>query len=143
MTPLYAQIERILTTRSATLELPAEHAVADIVSALQLEHCRAVIVDRAPVFDKQTLLHALYQACGFPAYFGFNWDALSDALSEQVQQPETRLAGEGHPPLILIFQDLDLLRTRSPDVAETYLDIVSEINEATGGGLRQVAFARR
>jgi RNAse (barnase) inhibitor barstar len=143
MTPLYAQIERILTARSATLELAAEHAVADIVSALQLEGCRAVIVDRAPVFDKQTLLHALYQACGFPAYFGFNWDALSDALSEQVQQPETRLAGERHRPLILIFQDLDLLRTRSPDVAETYLDIVSEISEATGGGLRQVAFARR
>lgn len=32
--------------------------------------------------DKQTLLTELAQALGFPDYFGDNWDAAWDALSE-------------------------------------------------------------
>jgi RNAse (barnase) inhibitor barstar len=123
MMPLYAQIERILTARTATLELPEERPVADIVRALELEGCRVVLLDRAPVFDKETLLHAIYQGCGFPAYFGFNWDALSDALVEKV--------GEESRPLVLIFQDFDLLGTRAPEVAKTFLDIVDEVGELT------------
>jgi RNAse (barnase) inhibitor barstar len=135
MMPLFEQIERILTARAATLKLASDRTAADIASALQLEGCRAVIVDHAPVFDKQTLLHALYQGCGFPAYFGFNWDALSDALAEQT--------GEGHRPLIMIFRDFDLLRTRTPDVAQTFLDIVADVNESTNGGLTLVMLAKR
>jgi RNAse (barnase) inhibitor barstar len=146
MMPLYAQIETIMTARSATLELASQHSAADIISALRLEGCRAVLVDRAPVFDKPTLLHALYQACGFPAYFGFNWDALSDALVEQAdpsQQSGADASGARQHPLILIFQDFALLKTRSPDVAETFLDIVAEVNASTDGGLRQVSLIKR
>lgn len=143
--PLYAQIETIMTAHSATLELASHHSAADIVSALRLEGCRAVLIDRAPVFDKPTLLHALYQACGFPAYFGFNWDALSDVLVEQAdpsQPAGTEQSAERRLPLILLFQDFDLLGARSPDVAQTFLDIVTEVSAATEGGLRQVALVR-
>jgi RNAse (barnase) inhibitor barstar len=127
MMPLHDQIERILTAQSARLELPNDNPVADIVSALESEGCRVVILDRAPIFDKETLLHAIYQGCGFPAYFGFNWDALTDALVEHVE--EDRL------PLILIFQDFDLLRDRNPDVAQTFIDIIDEVSELTEGSM--------
>jgi RNAse (barnase) inhibitor barstar len=127
MMPLHDQIERILTARSARLELPNDNPVADIVSALESEGCRVVILDRAPIFDKETLLHALYQGCGFPAYFGFNWDALTDALVEQVEEESL--------PLILIFQDFDLLRDRNPDVAQTFIDIIDEVSELTEGAM--------
>jgi hypothetical protein len=58
----------------AVLETTADFK--DIISSLRNEGYLAVLVDRAPVFNKETLLHALYQSCVFPAYFGFNWDAL-------------------------------------------------------------------
>jgi RNAse (barnase) inhibitor barstar len=133
--PLYAQIERILNARSAALELSSDLPVADIVSALELEGCRVAILDRAPVFDKDTLLHALYQGCGFPAYFGFNWDALSDALVEKI--------GEESRPLILIFQDFDLLGARAPDVAQTFLDIFDEVADLTEGTLVRLVCLKR
>jgi RNAse (barnase) inhibitor barstar len=155
MMPLHDQIERILTAQSARLELPNDNPVADIVSALESEGCRVVILDRAPIFDKETLLHAIYQGCGFPAYFGFNWDALTDALVEHVEeapggwsscQPSHPGAWRPSPaleasarrsrlPLILIFQDFDLLRDRNPDVAQTFIDIIDEVSELTEGSM--------
>jgi RNAse (barnase) inhibitor barstar len=135
MMPLNDQIERILTARSARLELPNDSPVADIVSALESEGCRVVILDRAPIFDKETLMHALYQGCGFPAYFGFNWDALTDALVE--------LAEEESRPLILIFQDFDLLRDRNPDVAQTFVDIIDEVSELTEGSMIRLVCLNR
>lgn len=135
MMPLNDQIERILTAGSARLELPNDNPVADIISALESEGCRVVILDRAPIFDKETLLHALYQGCGFPAYFGFNWDALTDALVEQVE--EDRL------PLILIFQDFDLLRDRNPDVAQTFIGIIDEVSELTEGAMLRLVCLNR
>lgn len=32
--------------------------------------------------DKNELLETVYQACQFPTYFGFNWDALKDCLAD-------------------------------------------------------------
>lgn len=38
-------------------------------------------VDESPT-NKYELLQALKQACGFPDYFGHNWDALADVLRD-------------------------------------------------------------
>ncbi len=141
--PLYAQIETILTARPAVLELPTDRPVADLVAGLELEGHRAVIVDRAPVFDKQTLLHALYQGCVFPAYFGFNWDALADALMGTLPDPADGHRGAEHLPLILIFQDFDLLQTRDPEVAAIFLDIVTEISERDSASRLRVVLLKR
>lgn len=143
MMPLYAQIETILTARPAILELTTDRPVADLVAGLALEGHRAVIVDRAPVFDKQTLLHALYQGCGFPAYFGFNWDALADALMGTLADPSDGNRGAARPALILMFQDFDLLQTRDPEVAQTFLDIVSDIGERDPECLLRLVLLKR
>ena len=39
-------------------------------------------VDLTSVRNKSELLSALQAACGFPATFGHNWDALTDALQD-------------------------------------------------------------
>jgi RNAse (barnase) inhibitor barstar len=74
------------------------------------------LVDRAPVFGKESLLHALYQSCEFPAHFGFNWDALLDCLSDWEWKPA--------PGYALLFRDLDLLERRAPEVARSFLEVV-------------------
>lgn len=39
-------------------------------------------VDGSTAVDKRSFLTAMATGCGFPAWFGHNWDALSDALRD-------------------------------------------------------------
>lgn len=39
-----------------------------------------IVIDK--VLDKQTLLTHIAKACNFPDYFGHNWDALWDCLTD-------------------------------------------------------------
>jgi hypothetical protein len=93
--------------------------VETVLAQLRDDGIEGVWVDRAPVFDKPTLLHALYQSLQLPAWFGFNWDALQDALFG----PEDANA----PPRVLVFRDFELLEERDPDTARTFLEIVGTV----------------
>lgn len=104
------------------------------VARLRAQGIDAVWVDRAPVFDKTSLLHALYQALPLTADFGFNWDALEDALFG----PEDPAA----PARILVFRDLELLEERDPDTAATFLDIVREVSDNPASNLAGLVRAR-
>jgi hypothetical protein len=87
-----------------------------------------MIIDRAVVYDKPTLLHALYQACQFPAYFGFNWDALLDCLSDFGWH-----AAKSH---VLIMRDPSVIKERNREDWETFCSIVrSAIARRSMGGL--------
>lgn len=98
-----------------------------VVDRLNASGFHAVRVDRAPVFDKDTLLHALYQALELPAWFGFNLDALADALSELRTRQGKRW--------VLVFQDFTLLEDADPALAETFCEIVDEACELPEAGL--------
>lgn len=98
-----------------------------VVRRLQAEGVDAVWVDRAPAFDRTTLLHALYQALQLPAWFGFNWDALEECLFDG--------AGEGRPR-VLVFHDLELLEERDPATAAIFLDIVQAVAADPASALR-------
>ncbi|MEO5511630.1 MAG: barstar family protein [Longimicrobiales bacterium] len=99
--------------------IPSVEQVREVVETLQGECFDAVWVDRAPVFDKTSLMHALYQSLQLTADFGFNWDALEDALFGS-EDPAT-------PPRILVFRDLELLEERDAEAAEVFLDIVATV----------------
>lgn len=107
--------ELITTTSRALFESEA------LAAAFQKSGWFATRVDRAPVFNKVTLLHAIYQACRFPAYFGFNWDALRDCLTDFSWQP-----AHGY---VLLFQNLELLQTRAPDEHGVLLDVLGEARD--------------
>jgi hypothetical protein len=91
--------------------------VEAVIQRLRAEGMQPVWVDRAPVFDKTTLLHALYQALQLPAWFGFNWDALEECLIEFGDVADT-----------LVFHDFELLEERDPEVAETFLEILRSVS---------------
>ncbi len=98
-----------------------------IVARLNAAGYDAVRVDRAPVLDKATLLHALYQALELPAWFGFNLDALADALASLEPKQGRRR--------VLVFQDFTTLEDADPDLAETFCEIADEACHLPEAGL--------
>ena len=92
-----------------------------LVDALHKADGYAVIIDRAPVFSKDTLLHALYQSCEFPKTFGFNWDALVDSLSD--------FSWAEHKSYTLILKRPALLKERAPTDYETLLEVMQAVSE--------------
>ena len=88
------------------------------VDRLNASGFHAVRVDRAPVFDKDTLMHALYQALELPAWFGFNLDALADALNALEPKQGKRW--------VLVFQDFTVLEDADPELAETFCGLVDD-----------------
>jgi RNAse (barnase) inhibitor barstar len=128
MTPV---LDELLATITETgggplVEAPAA-ARRDLVDALTARGWVATLVDRAPVRDRETLLHALYQACELPGWFGFNWDALLDCLSD---------LSPGH---VLLFRDFRLLEQESPEVAQVFLEVVQAARTERETRLRVVS----
>ncbi len=80
-------------------------------------------IDRAPVFDKVTVLHALYQGCRLPATFGFNWDALIDSLSSL----------PAAPAYILAFNDLAILQARDPASLTAFVQVLDAVRDRLAG----------
>jgi hypothetical protein len=72
-------------------------------------------VNEFPIDSKAALLQALSQACGFPDYFGFNWDALLDSLVDFSWQP-----AKGY---MLVYEDPSGLA--KPDL-KVFLEIIAE-----------------
>jgi hypothetical protein len=108
-------------------------AVHAVLQQLRAAGLRPIWVDRAPVFDRVTLLHALYQALQLPAWFGFNWDALEESLFD---------VGDGGLPAVLVFNDLELLEEQDPDSAATFLDIVRTVSAHPTSSLRGLVRVR-
>lgn len=129
-----AEVARLVAaiTSSAgdpVVEVPAS-LETPLMAALEAVGWHAVRVDRAPVHGRDTLLHALYQACELPGWFGFNWDALLDCLTDWYWHPAA-----GHA---LVFRDLGLLEESSPDVADDFLDVIDEARVERDAPLRVV-----
>lgn len=115
-------LEQLLQTNDVLLE--TGQSVKDVLGELREAGYFAVLVDRAPVFNKETLLHALYQSCMLPGYFGFNWDALEDTLASDWLEPVHPFKG-----YVLVFRNFGLLEARAENVAKTFLDIVRDVGK--------------
>lgn len=113
---------------------PDEHYMRALLERLRSQGLDAVWVDRAPVFDKTSLLHAIYQAVPLTGDFGFNWDALEDSLFGP-DTPDAR-------PTVLVFKDLELLEERDPATAGVFLDIVQSVAGNPRSTLRGIIRAR-
>jgi hypothetical protein len=132
---LAPQLRRDIVLRAADPQTPAVQTLpacrpADLerlVGSFTRSGWYATVVDRAPVFNKATLLHALYQAGRFPAYFGFNWDALADTLSDLGW-----LGRDGHAlaGVALLFNRLTVLEARAPDDHRMLLTILHDVAAA-------------
>ncbi len=75
-------------------------------------------VDLAGCTDKATLLTRFASALQFPDWFGHNWDALSDCLTDLSWRPARHYRIELSQP--------QALRTAAPEALATALEILAE-----------------
>lgn len=119
------RVDDVITALASPDASACVAAPADLVEGRALRHAlaaagwRVLVLDRAPVVDKPTLLHAFYQSSAHPAGFGFNWDALVDALRDlSWLEPAAGIA--------LLWRHPDVLEARDPDTAATFREVVGE-----------------
>lgn len=84
-----------------------------------------VRIDLSACTDKATLLARFATALHFPAWFGHNWDALSDCLTDLSWLPARHYRIELSQP--------QTLRAGAPETLDTALDILAEAAEFWAG----------
>lgn len=72
--------------------------------------------------DKADLLRRLATDLALPAWFGHNWDALADCLSDLSWRP-----GKGH---LLVLEDCRRFKAVAPREFATLLEILGETSDA-------------
>jgi len=83
-----------------------EHTPGYAEALCRLKHVELLHVSGAQARGKQRLLVAVARAMHLPVWFGMNWDALADCLTEFAWQP-----GSTH---VLLLSSLDEFARHSP-----------------------------
>jgi hypothetical protein len=89
----------------------------EILDALRGAGFDLVRIDLAPVSEKEQLLERLAAELAFPQWFGRNWDALEDCLTDLSWR-----AGDRH---VLLIEGFETLRARRPDEFGVLVDILA------------------
>jgi RNAse (barnase) inhibitor barstar len=101
------------------LALLTEDAVGAICAGARLAGFDCVRIDLAGCDDKAGFLARTAKALGFPAWFGQNWDALADCLTDLGWRPAS-----GY---VLVFEHASSLQKHEPEVFDTALAILSDV----------------
>jgi RNAse (barnase) inhibitor barstar len=109
--------ESLPTPAVQSLEMTPEAAAALVTLAASLG-LEAIRIDLAGCQDKAGFLGRIAAALGFPAWFGDNWDALYDCLTDLSWRP-----GQGW---VLILENVHDLRRAAPEVLDTALAIIGD-----------------
>lgn len=70
------------------------------------------------VRSKDALLQEAGKACHFPDYFGHNWDAFEECVTDMSWQPA--------PGYLLLVEDIASLRKKSPGDFDTFLAVLRD-----------------
>ena len=92
--------------------LPANETAREI----ERRGFNVVTIDGAPVSDKEAFLRATADAMRFPAYYGANWDAFEECLTDLSWLP-----AKGY---VLLLDRFDRFAASHPSQWETALDIL-------------------
>jgi RNAse (barnase) inhibitor barstar len=107
------------TDTPGVVHLP-QGGAAPIAAAAQALGYLCVQVDLAEVADKDALLTALAEALTFPAWFGHNWDALEDCLTD--------MSWSNADGYVLILLHADGLHGRAEGDFLTLLRILADVS---------------
>jgi len=99
----------------APLTTEAVSALCALATSLGLQCAR---IDLSGCADKADLLRRMARALEFPDWFGENWDALFDCLTDLSWRP-----ADGY---VLVLERADPLRQRAPEVFEAALGILAD-----------------
>ncbi|MEU5593871.1 barstar family protein [Streptomyces sp. NPDC020298] len=88
---------------------------------------RVVTLDLAGVTDKAGLMDRCVRALGLPDWFGRNWDALADSLSDHTVWPEDA----GERGLLLVVRDWQTYARARPEEWRTARELFTEAADRT------------
>lgn len=89
----------------------------EILDALRGAEFDLVRIDLDSVSDKERLLEQLSSVLAFPSWFGHNWDALEDCLTD--------LSWRAGHRRVLLIEGFQNLRARRPDDFGVLIDILA------------------
>ncbi|MCX5787977.1 MAG: barstar family protein [Elusimicrobia bacterium] len=94
-------------------------ASADVEKAAAALGLYAVRLDGPEASDKKTLLASISRKLSFPAYFGGNWDALKDCLTDLAEWVAA-------PGWVVTVSSAESLCAHSPIDRQAFLDVMRE-----------------
>jgi RNAse (barnase) inhibitor barstar len=107
----------------AVQRLPGDPAAAEALERLGLSlGWRVARIELAGCHEKECLLERVAVALEFPDWFGHNWDAFFDCLTD--------LEWRRGPGQLLVLEHVGGLRSRSPEVFDTAILILGDVAEA-------------
>ena len=99
------------TLAPGAYRLQSQVAVAELRAAAEARGARCFYLDGHTIHDKATFLAACAAAFALPAYFGHNWDALSDCLTDVDSD------------VVLLVHDASNLFHEAPYVATNLIEV--------------------
>jgi RNAse (barnase) inhibitor barstar len=103
--------------QAGVFHLPLTRA-ADIAAAARANRFRAARIDLADCDDKEAVLAAMATALEFPDWFGHNWDALADCLTD--------FSWSESPGYVLVFSGAGNFSGSAPDDFDTLVEVLSQ-----------------
>ena len=108
---------------------------ATICRQVESASWQCAYLDGSILFDKKSLLRRFAAALDFPDYFGLNWDALDECMSEP-----GLIHGDG---LVLLYDHAAVLYANFPRDWTIFFDIVSSAIQYWRGNEKSVYFILR
>ncbi len=106
---------------SGVYALQTDSAASDLDHLLSDKGLAVFHVKGKNVQTKERFLTVFAEALQFPDYFGSNWDALEDCLTDL-----SWLSADG---FVIVYDHFDVFLKHDPDEADTALDILSDSAE--------------
>jgi RNAse (barnase) inhibitor barstar len=90
----------------------------NVIEEVTEQGWRGFYVDGAAVTDKSSFLDAFAVQLGFPSYFGHNWDAFEECITEMTWAP-----GEGY---VILWDEVANFADAAPEQWETVQAILAQ-----------------
>ncbi len=103
----------------------AQNERETLVSELKGRGLRVERLEGSKIHSKAELMDALEAACGLPSYFGKNWDALFDSLSN----PRHWSKPVPKAGIVFLYTDSALLQTADQESLASFLEIIEDVQK--------------
>jgi len=107
--------------RSGLHLLSDRQGPAAVARLCRLKGARLFRVDGRDVLTKRRFLAAAARALDFPSWFGANWDAFEDCLTDLGWAPA--------PAYVVVLENFDAFAQRAPRAFDTALQILETASE--------------
>jgi RNAse (barnase) inhibitor barstar len=113
-------LEHVLSTKEPWVRLAVmtPQDASELVTNLPESH-RSVVIDASSCKTKRELLTVFQRALEFPSYFGHNWDAFDECITDLEWMP-----AKGY--LIILSKAENLLSSESADHYRIFIDTMNE-----------------